>query len=73
MCYPVESEADLHAVVEALLEDRASFVVVTDGDNWVETSLLRPGEELTLKRGQVATVVSWSGVHDKVVTAKDAR
>ena len=51
-----------------LLADDAYFVVVTDGDKWLETSLLRPGEEPVLGEGHVANVVSWSGRHDKVVT-----
>lgn len=67
-CYCVETDREMHAVVEALIGDDAFFVVVTDGDTWLETSLLRPGEEPVLAEGQVANVVSWSGRHDKVVT-----
>ena len=67
-CYCVETDREMHAVVEALLADNAFFVVVTDGDKWLETSLLRPGEEPVLAEGHVANVVSWSGRHDKVVT-----
>ncbi len=67
-CYSVETDTEMHAVVDALLADDAFFVVVTDGDTWIETSLLRPGEEPVLAEGQVANVVSWSGNHDKVVT-----
>ena len=67
-CYSVESESEMHAVIEALLADEALFVVVTHGDEWVVTSLLRPGEEAVLVEGQVANVVSWSGRHDKVVS-----
>jgi hypothetical protein len=67
-CYCVETDQELHAVVGALLADDAFVVVITDGDEWVETSLLRPGEEAILGEGQVANVVSWSGCHDKVVT-----
>jgi hypothetical protein len=67
-CYGVETDREMHAVIEALLTDDAYFVVVTDGDTWLETSLLRPGEEPVLGEGHVANVVSWSGRHDKVVT-----
>ena len=67
-CCSVETDTEMHAVVDALLADDAFFVVVTDGDTWIETSLLRPGEEPVLAEGQVANVVSWSGNHDKVVT-----
>jgi hypothetical protein len=68
MCYAVESDEQMHTVVEALLSDRAFFLVVTNGDEWIETSLLRPGEEPVLTEGQVANVVSWSGHHDRIVT-----
>ena len=67
-CYCVESDREMHAVLEALLRDDAFFVVVTDGDEWLETTLLRPGQEPVLKEGQVANVLSWSGAHDKVIT-----
>ena len=58
----------MHAVVDALLHDDASFLVITRGDEWIETTLLRPGEELVLVEGQVANIVSWSGAHDKIVS-----
>jgi len=68
MCYCVETEDEMHAVVGALLRDDAFFVVVNNGDEWIETTLLRPGEEPVLAEGQVANVVSWSGNHDRIVT-----
>ena len=67
-CYCAETERELHAVVDALLADDAFFVVVTDGDEWLETALLRPGQEPVLGEGQVADAVSWSGRHDRIVT-----
>ena len=67
-CYCALSDAEMHAVIEALLADDAFFAVVTDGDEWIETMLLRPGEEAVLREGQVVNVVSWSGRHDKIVT-----
>lgn len=67
-CYCVETEREMHAVVRALLTDDAFFVVVTNGDEWIETTLLRPGQEPVLAEGHVANIVSWSGRHDKIVT-----
>jgi hypothetical protein len=72
-CYRVESDEQMHAVVEALLRDDAFFLVVTDGDAWIETTLLRPGQEPVLAEGQVANVVSWSGDHDRIVTFMEKR
>jgi hypothetical protein len=59
---------EMHSVITALLADDAFFVVVTRGDEWVETTLLRPGEEPVLLEAQVANVVSWSGECDRLVT-----
>ena len=64
----LEAMSVLLAVVEALVSDRAFFLVVSNGDEWVETTLLRPGEEPVLAEGQVADVVSWSGLNDRIVT-----
>jgi len=72
MRYAVESEREMHAVIEALLMDDAFFIVVTNGDEWVETGLYRPGQEPVLAAGHVANAVSWSGVHDKIVTYQKA-
>ena len=66
--HPVGSEAEMRRVIAALLEDEAFLAVVTSGDDWIQTSLLRPGEELVLANGQVANVFSWSGKHDRIVT-----
>ena len=66
-CYAIESDRQLHAVLKALLADDAFFVVVTSGDTWIETVLLRRGEEPVLLEGQMANVVSWSGLHDRIV------
>lgn len=66
--YCVASDREMHAVIDALLADDAFFVVITDGDRWLETSLLRPGQEPVLGEGQVADVVSWSGRNDRIVT-----
>jgi hypothetical protein len=63
----------MHAVVEALLRDDAFLVVIANGDEWIETALLRPGEEPVLREGHVANVVSWSGRHDKIVTYTEKR
>ena len=68
MCYCVETEDEMHAVVGALLRDDAFSVVVNNGDEWIETTLLRRGEEPVLAEGQVANVVSWSGNRDRIVT-----
>jgi hypothetical protein len=68
MCYAIESQQEMYAVIEALLADDAFFVVMARGDEWIETTLLRPGQEPVLVEGQVANIVSWFGRHDRIVT-----
>jgi hypothetical protein len=46
---------------------------VTNGDEWLETTLLPANQEPVLADGQVANVVSWSGLHDRIVTPGTAR
>ena len=72
-CYCVETDREMHAVIQALLADDAFFVVITNGDQWLETSLLRPGEDPVLGEGHVANVVSWSGRNDKIMTYTEKR
>jgi hypothetical protein len=66
--YSVDTDEELHQVIDALLSDRAAFLMITNGDEWVETTLLAAGQEPVLTAGQVADVVSWSGRHDRLVT-----
>lgn len=68
MCYAVDSVEEMHLVVAALLADEAFVVVVTSGDEWIETTLLRPGQDPVLVEGQVANIVSWHGQSDKIVS-----
>jgi hypothetical protein len=72
MCYAVETDREMHVVIEALLADNAFLSVVTNGDEWIETTVLRPGEEPVLAEGQVANIVSWSGHHDRIMTVMGA-
>ena len=70
---PIESDDQLLRAVDAVLAERAFFLVVTNGDEWVETTLLPANQEPVLADGQVADVFSWSGQHDRIVTPAPAR
>ena len=67
MCYAVESEGEMFRIISALLEDQVVFIVTMQGDEWVETKLARAGEQSELKRGQTAQIVSWTGIHDRIL------
>jgi hypothetical protein len=71
--YPIESDQELLKAVDAFLSDAAFFLIITNGDEWLETTLLPANQEPVLAEGQVANVVSWSGRHDRIVTPGAAR
>jgi hypothetical protein len=73
MCYCVRDEAEMLDVIRNLLAETALFVVITDGDKWVETTLIRKdesGDLPELEPNQVARVVSWSGKYDQTINGK---
>ena len=67
MCYAVESEDEMFSILNALLADQIAFIVIMHNDDWVETTLARPGEEPELQQGQTAQIVSWTGIHDRTL------
>jgi hypothetical protein len=71
--YPIGSDEELLHAIDAFLADAAFFLIVTNGDEWLETTLLPANQEPVLAEGQVANVVSWSGRHDRIVTPGAAR
>ncbi len=42
VAYPIDSEDELHAIIDALLRDDAFLVAVTSGDDWIEATLPDP-------------------------------
>jgi hypothetical protein len=73
MCYCVRDETEMLDVIRKLLAETALFVVITDSDKWVETTLIRrgePGDLAELEPNEVARVVSWSGKYDQTINGK---
>jgi len=60
-CYLVENEGEMIAIVKALLAEKALLVVIRRGAKWAGTTLILPGTVPPLKRGESATVFSWTG------------
>jgi hypothetical protein len=71
MCYSVDSDEEMHHIVEGLLHDRVLFVVVMSGDEWVQTTLVHAHDDLAVEARQVARIVSWSGRYDRTVIGGD--
>jgi hypothetical protein len=67
MCYSLDGEDEMLAIVGLLLRNEALFVVTRKGDEWTGTTLIRPGQEPDVPAGEVADVVSWSGALDRTV------
>ena len=69
MCYAIDDLDEMHSVIKSLLNIEVCFVAITEDDKWIETTLVVPGQDISLKPRQTAQFLSWSGAHDKIVTA----
>jgi hypothetical protein len=69
MCYCVENETEMLAVIRRLQKETALFVVTMCGDEWVETTLIERSGQPQLDPNQIAHVVSWSGKYDRTIKA----
>jgi len=67
MAYIVDEELEMVEIAKKLISEQVSFVVVLEGEEWKETTLLRPNEIPALKPGQQAQIVSWLGTYDREV------
>jgi hypothetical protein len=67
MCYALDDCQEMLRVIRLLLADRVLFAVINVGDQWVESTLIRVGEDPELKENEEAQVLSWSGSHDRTV------
>jgi hypothetical protein len=67
MCHPPDDENEMLSVIEQLLQDKALFVRITKNEKWSGTTLIRPGTEPILEKGERAQIVSWSGRFDRVI------
>jgi len=65
MCYALDNENEMLSIIDQLLADQAVFVVIMNGNECVETTLVKPGVQPNLQAGQVAHLVSWLGTHDQ--------
>jgi hypothetical protein len=72
MCYALDNETEMLAIIRQLQTESAFFVTIWEGDEWVETTLIRPDDQPELEPNQVACVVSWSGKHDRTINAATA-
>ena len=70
MSYAVDDETEMLAIIRQLQEESALFVVTMQGDEWVGTTLIRPGDQPVVEPNQIAHVVSWSGKHDRIINTK---
>src|SRR5262249_45359900 len=67
MCYAVDNEKELLWIIDQLLSGEASFVTTWRGNQWTGTTLVKAGQQPGLEPGEVAHVVSWTGLDDRVV------
>ena len=65
MCYPADDEDELVSLIRQLTTDQVLFKVTMKGDEWVETTLARPQENVESLPGHSVRLVSWSGRFDR--------
>lgn len=70
MCYAVDDETEMLEIIRQLLDESALFVVTMQGDEWVGTTLIRPGDLPEVESNQIVQVLSWSGKHDRTIITK---
>lgn len=71
MRYPIDDADELLSLIELLLRDEVFFVSTTRDGEWTGTTLVRAGDDVAVEPGEAAQVVSWSGEHDRTLTAGD--
>lgn len=67
--YSVNDQRELVFVVRQLLSDQALFALTYKDDVWTGTTLVARGARPTIRRGEVAHVLSWSGRSDERLDA----
>ena len=71
--YPVDTEKELLEIVRGLLTDRLKFAVKERHGKHTWTTLVRKAEDLAVKRGEVAKILSWSGTKDAQLIGRVGR
>jgi hypothetical protein len=61
------------SIVRQLLSEKALFVTTYRGNEWTGTTLLRRGTSPTVRRGETAQVISWSGRFDASLDGAPSR
>jgi hypothetical protein len=66
MWYAVDDEVEMLSIVEQVLSDVVLFVRVLNKDGvWIETTLMPSSDELSVREGEHAIALSWSGSLDR--------
>lgn len=64
LCYPVDDESEMVSLIRQLTTDQVVFRVITQGDEWIETTLVKREDERETVPGHAVHFVSWSGMSD---------
>ena len=70
MRYAIDDEDEMVSIIRQLTADEAVFKVITKGDEWVETTLMRPHDKCEPIPGHSVRCVSWSGRFDRYLSPK---
>ena len=64
LCYLVDDVNELVSLLKQLVSDEVVFKLTKKGDEWLETTLVRPTESGQISSAGVS-YISWSGKRDK--------
>ncbi|MBZ5523620.1 MAG: hypothetical protein LAP21_15405 [Acidobacteriia bacterium] len=67
MFYAIDDLEEMLSVINSLLREEVSMVVISKGGEWKETTLIRREQDISLEPGQKAQIVSWYGSYDKTL------
>jgi hypothetical protein len=65
MCYPADDENEMVSLIRKLTADEIVFKVTMKGEDWIETTLTKPHENMESLPGHSVRLISWSGKSDR--------
>jgi len=65
MCYPADDENEMVSLIRNLTADEIVFKVTMKGEDWIETTLTKPHQNIESLSDHSVRLMSWSGKFDR--------
>jgi hypothetical protein len=69
--YSVDTTEELLKIVEGIFTDDILWVIGFKDTEWIETTLIKNGEDIETEKGVTYNILSWSGKADKIFKVDD--